>query len=1098
MRKNRKILTSYYLFFFMLGLAPLAKAQTEAKMLRFPHINNSHIVFSYAGDLYIVSKNGGVARKLTSHPGNEFFPRFSPDGRTLAFSGQYDGNTEVYAMPAEGGAPQRLTYTPTLSRDDLADRMGPNNIVMTWKNDNRSIIYRSRKQSFNDFKGQLFIASIEGGTVGELPFSVGGFCSFSPDNQKIAYNRVFREFRTWKYYQGGMADDIWVYDFATEKTINITNHKAQDIFPMWYQNKIYFISDRDRRMNLFVYDLENQTTRKLTHFNDFDIKFPALGANGIIVFEKGGEIYTFDCQTEKHQKITIFIQDDQSQTRMQQVDASKNIMGYDLSPDGNRIVFNARGELFTTPAQKGVTRSIYRSPSSHERSPIWSPDGRYIAFISDKTGEDEIYIIPQEGGAPIQLTAGGDAYKYRIIWSPDSKKIAWNDKKNRLQYVEVESKKIVTIVQSETWEITSYAFSPDSKWIAYAENQWQSKARIFLYSLEERKARPVTEEWYDSSAPVFSPDGQYLYFVSNRDFNPIYSATEWNHAYVDMSKIYILPLHKSAPHPFPPQNDEVKVAASSETEVKTETPKKEEKINKTNLTRVDWEDILNRSVSLPITAGNYYNLQATEKKIYYFFRSWKDKKATLKVYDLENKQENELGQWENFILSADGKKILITDKNAFSIQPAPSITKGSGSQPLTLKDPVDLSGLKFILDKKEEWKQIYWEAWRQMRDFFYDPNMHGVNWRALGEQYATLLPFVRHRNDLSYIIGELIGELNCGHAYVGGGDRPNVTYPSVGLLGAQFEKSQRYGYFQVKKILKGANWSAQLRSPLQEIGVDVKEGDYIIAINGQAANELPDIYMGLVNTAGKTIEILVNKEPSPNNARKVLVTTLEDESSLYYYDWVQNNIEKVARATNNQVGYLHIPDMGPEGLNEFVKHFYPQLNKKALIIDDRGNGGGNVSPMIIERLRRELDMVLISRNAKPTTSPAQMLLGPKVCLIDQYSASDGDLFPWRFKYYKLGTVIGVRSWGGTVGIRGSLPFVDSGNLSKPEFSRYDIEGKEWIIEGYGVDPDIEVRNDPALEYKGIDEQLNKAIEVILEKLKTEGRELPPPPPYPKR
>ncbi|MCS6904753.1 MAG: PDZ domain-containing protein [Bacteroidia bacterium] len=1074
----------------------LLKAQNEAKMLRFPHINSTHIVFSYAGDLYLVSKNGGIARKITSHIGNEFFPRFSPDGRWLAFSAQYDGNTEVYVMPAEGGVPKRLTYTPTLSRDDLADRMGPNNIVMTWKNDNKSIIYRSRKQSFNDFKGQLFIASIDGGTIGELPFSVGGFCSFSPDNQKIAYNRVFREFRTWKYYQGGMADDIWVYDFATEKTQNITNHRSQDIFPMWYQNKIYFLSDRDRRMNLFVYDIDTKTTKKLTHFTDFDIKFPALGANGIIVFEKGGEIYTFDCNTEKYQKVTVYIQDDLNSPREQLVDASKNIMGYDLSPDGNRVVFNARGELFTVPAQKGVTRHIFRSAGSHERSPVWSPNGKYIAFISDRTGEDEIYILPQEGGIPIQLTSGGDTYKYRIIWSPDSRKILWSDKKNRLLYVDIETKKTTLVTQSQVWEITSFAFSPDSRWIAYAENQWQSKTRIFLYSVEEKKSEPITEEWYDSTNPVFSSDGKYLFFVSNRDFNPIYSATEWNHAYVDMAKIYILPLQKDTPHPFPPQNDEVKVNIENKIEEKKEE-KKVSDAKSSKVIRVDWEGILSRSISLPIAAGNYYNLQVSENKVYYFYRTYKDKRATLKVFDLETKQETELGQWDNFILSLDGKKILLADKNSFSVQPVPTPFKG-GSQPLAWKDPIDLSGLVFLLDKKQEWKQIYWESWRQMRDFFYAPNLHGVNWRTIGEHYATLLPYINHRNDLTYLIGELIGELNCGHAYVGGGDRPSIPMANMGMLGAQFEKSQKYGYFQVKKVLKGANWNPKLRSPLSEIGVEVKEGDYIIAINGQPTNELADIYMALINTAGKTVEILVNKEPTPDNARKVLVTPIEDESQLYYYDWVQTNIEKVAKATNNQVGYLHIPDMGPEGLNEFVKYFYPQLNKKALIIDDRGNGGGNVSPMIIERLRRELDMVLIARNSKPTTSPAQMLLGPKVCLIDQYSASDGDLFPWRFKYYKLGTVIGVRSWGGTVGIRGSLPFVDGGNLSKPEFSRYDVNGKEWIIEGYGVDPDIEVRNDPALEYKGIDEQLNKAIEVILEKLKTEAKELPPPPPYPER
>jgi tricorn protease len=1082
-----------------------ANSQSEARLLRFPAISKDAIVFSYAGDLYTVARAGGTARKLTSDIGNELFPRFSPDGKWLAFTGQYDGNTEVYKMPSAGGVPVRLTYSATLGRDDLGDRMGPNNIVMTWKNDNSGVVYRSRKTSFNDFKGQLYFAGIDGGLSSQLPFSVGGWCSYSPDNSKLAMNQIFREFRTWKYYEGGMADDVFIYDFASGKMENITNHKAQDIFPMWYGNKIYFCSDRDRTMNIFVYDIPSKQITKVTNYTEYDVKFPSLGADAI-VYENGGFIYVLDLKTGTSSKVTIHIADDGSIGRNELVDASKFIEGgdYDLGPDGNRMTVTARGDIWTIPAKDGITRNLSKTPGVHERSVAWSPDGKYLAYISDATGEDEIYIRTQDGiEKPVQLTDKGDTYKYVLVWSPDSKKIAWADKKLRLQYIDIQTKQVTLADQAKTWEHGSINWSPDSKWIAYSRSDDDFRGKVFLYSLDTKKSTLVTDNWYEAYGAVFSPDGKYLYFVSDRDFSPTYSRTEWNHSYADMSKVYLVTLAKSTPSPLAPKNDEVMVKADSTTTTpdKSTEPKDEKKDNGKKAeepakapaakpaTVIDLEGISERVVALPVSAGNYFGLSAVEDAVYYMASSTKSPKAVLKVYNLKDKKETEIGEFNSYIISANQKKMLLSKEGAYAIVDLPK-------DKASMDKKVDLSNMKLVVDRKQEWQQIYNESWRQMRDFFYDPGMHGVDWAAMKRKYEVLLPYVNHRNDLTYIIGEMIGELSVGHAYVGGGDVPKAERIQQGLLGAQLSRDAS-GYYRIDKILKGENWSASTRSPLTEVGVNVNTGDYIIAVNGVSTQSVKDVYELFFNTAGKTVELTVNSKPEAAGSRKTLVVPTGDESDLYYIEWVRKNIEYVSEKTGGQVGYIHIPDMGSGGLNEFVKYYYPQLQKKALIIDDRGNGGGNVSPHIAERLNRKPVFIDMPRNVTlPNTDP-ESAYGPKVLLMDQYSASDGDIFPYRFRSLGLGKLIGRRSWGGVVGIRGSLPFVDGGYLNRPEFANYDIEGKSWPIEGYGVDPDIVVYNSPADEFKGKDDQLDKAIEVILEELKTR-KELPAPPAYPKR
>lgn len=1066
-------------FILLLLTIPFILNAQEARLLRFPAIYGKQVVFTYAGDLYTVASTGGTARKLTNDEGFECFSHFSPDGKLLAFTAQYDGNTEVYTMPSAGGTPTRLTYTATLGRDDISDRMGPNNIIMAWTPDGKNIIYRSRKQTFNDFKGQLFSVPVTGGLSQELPLPCGGFCSYSADGKKLAYNRIFREFRTWKYYKGGMADDVWIYDFDSKQTINITNNNAQDIFPMWAGNKIYYLSDRDRTMNLFVYDTDSKQTRKLTNFTEFDIKFPSFTKDAI-AFENGGYIYIFNISTEKAEKLSILIEDDLNNGRDELKDASKNISSVNVSPDGKRVIVSARGEIFSVPVKSGITRNLTDNIKAHDRNAVWSPDGRYIAWLSDMSGEYEIYIQKQDGTEPpVQLTKNGDTYKFSIQWSPDSKKIMWNDKMLRLQYVDINTKEVVLVDQSTIWEISDFNWSPDSKWITFTSEQKNNMSKIFIYNCDTKQKQAVTDYWYNSFQPVFSNDGKYLFFTSQRDFNPTYSETEWNHAYKDMMNIYLVNLSKSSVSPFAPENDEVKIVSDQPADDKKDNEKKDVKKDDTKKqhTQIDLDGIDQRIMSLPIKPGNYWNLNCINDVIYYNKIASGDQEPAVFTYDLKKKKETWIGSGMSFDISADSKKMLINKNKSYYVIDLPA-------SKINLEDkPVDMSNLKVWVNKKEEWKQIYDESWRQMRDFFYVSNMHGVNWPAMKDKYGQLLPYLNDRNDLNYIIGEMISELSIGHAYVSGGDKTKPERINTGLLGAKITKDPS-GFFRIGKVLEGANWSQSLRSPLTEAGINLKEGDFILAVNGASLKNTSDIYSRLVNTADQQVELTVNSKADMAGSRKVIVIPLKSEADLYYYNWVQDNIKKVSEATNGQVGYIHIPDMGVDGLNEFVKHFYPQLDKKALIIDDRGNGGGNVSPMIIERLQREVTRANMARNVTSQgQTPQQMMLGPKVLLLDHYSASDGDLFPYGFRKHGLGKLIGTRSWGGVVGIRGSLPFVDGGDLRKPEFASYSSEESKWIIEGEGVIPDIIIENDPAKEYAGTDEQLNKAIEVILDELK---------------
>ncbi len=1114
---SRQQFSGWMACFLVCGIGLGAVRAEEARLLRFPALQGGRIAFTHAGDLYLVPVTGGVARRLTSHPGQEMFPHFSPDGQWLAFTGQYDGNTEVYVMPSEGGEPRRLTYTATLDRDDVADRMGPNNIVLAWR-DASTIVFRSRGEEWNPFKGRLYTVNVAGGPPEQLPLPRGGWCSYSPDGRQLAYNRVFREFRTWKRYRGGQADEIWLYDFASRQTTRLTDDPAQDLFPMWRGDRIYFVSERDtnRQANLFVEDLTSKKVRQLTFFKEFAVKFPTLGDTAI-VFENGGWIHRLDLATEQVVKVPIELHEDFAAGRGGLRDVSKETTTYDISPDGNRMVIGARGDVFTVPAKHGPTRNLTHSPGVHERNAAWSPDGRWIAWVSDESGEDEIWIRSQDGvGAGRRLTTGADTYKYGIDWSPDSKHIAWSDKKNRLQFADVDGGAVTLVAESKAWEIQDFAWAPDSQWLAFTEPEPRRLNRILLYSVVSKQTVPVTDGWFKSGSPEFSSDGKYLFFTSERSFNPTHSETEWNHVYQDMERLYLVTLAADTKSPFAPKSDEVKpreeakpgekkdkppdvkaeeggktgaqpangtakatAAAADETKKDKEKDKEPQKV----VVRVDAGGLAERIAVLPPPAANYAGLTSVGDKLYY------QRKGKLWLYELDKEKETELGEVEGYRISADHKKMLVKSGGAFALVDLPTAKPDLTDHKLSLAD------LRVDLDRAAEWRQIYGECWRQMRDFFYDPGMHQVDWTAMRERYEPLLAHVHQRADLTYVIGELIGELSTGHTYVGGGDQPKPERVPMGLLGATLERDPS-GYYRVAHILRGHNWDPKYRSPLTEIGVNVRTNDYILAVNGRPVRELPGFQAALVGQAGHQVRLRVNGVPREEGARDETVVPTADEQPLHYLDWVLGNIARVSQASGGRVGYVHVPDMGTPGLNEFAKFYYAQLDREALIVDCRGNGGGNVSPMIIERLRREPAMWTVARNGSVNVDPAGQVLGPKVLLLDQFSASDGDIVGYRFRKHGLGPIIGQRSWGGVVGIRGSLPLLDGGFLNRPEFSRFDLEAREWIMEGVGVEPDITVDNDPAHEFDGIDDQLDRGIAEVLRRLAEKPVSVPAPPPYP--
>ena len=1088
-------------FVCLLILSFTSLAQT--KLLRFPDIRGDRVVFTYAGDLWTAPATGGTAVHLTTHPGVEVFGKFSPDGKWIAFTGQYDGDEQVYVVPTSGGEPRQLTFYP--AKGPLAPRWGWDNQVFGWTKDSKRIIFRSLRDSWTLPIARLYSVSIDGGPATAFPMPTAGSGDLSPNNDEMVYSPQSRDFRTEKRYGGGEANRLYIFNLSNNTAKRITEGPRATRDAMWIGDTIYYNSDRDGHFNLYAYTVYNGKTTQITNSRTWDVRWPSSDNENQIVYELNGELQVLDTRTNKSTPISINVPDEGNARRPSRVSAANLIESFGLSPKGERVLFAARGDIFSAPVEKGPTRNLTDSSGAHDKWPSWSRDGSQIAFISDKSGEEELYLVPQDGSKPAeQITQGGAAMRYAPEWAHDGKRIAFSDKDGKLYVLTLADRKLVEIADSPRGQIRDYTWSTRGNFLAFSmanENQFLS---VFVWNAADGQIHRVTDQSFNSYNPAWDPQGNYLYFLSDREFTPQISTIEFNFATNRPTYIYAMTLRKDVKHPFPPESDEVTISKTDDApkpaaspaadasptptpaEAKPEAPKPPPTMT------VDFDGIVNRVARVPVAADNYFGLSAKTGHLLYvvggapYYGRASDRNASLRIYALKDRKETTLvDDMRGYTLSDDGSKVLVAQGPGYSLYDATPLGERS-------RKAVATTGLYVDRIPAEEWNQIFNEVWRRYRDWFYVPNMHGFDWVALREQYKPLLKYVAHRSDLNYVISEMIAELTIQHAYIEGGDFQIPPRPRYGLPGARFEYDQQAGRYRISKIFDGENEEDIYRSPLTEVGVNASVGDYVLAIDGEELKGTDDPYRLLRNKADNPVQLTLNKVPSFQGARTVSYRPITDEQNLIYLDWVDRNRERVSKATNGRVGYLHVPDMGANGIREFIKWYYPQLRKEALIIDVRANGGGNVSRMLIERLRRKVLALNYSRtNDDASTYPDGAFLGPMVTLLDENSASDGDIFPAMFREAGLGPLIGKRSWGGVVGITNRGPLIDGGSVNVPESGLASKNG-EWIIEGYGVDPDIEVDNDPQSVMAGKDPQLERAIVEVMAKLKTPVK-LPPKP-----
>ena len=1097
----KRILLAAFCPALLAALAALPLS-AQTKLLRFPDVHGDKVVFTYGGDLWLASTSGGLATRLTAHPGLELFAKFSPDGNWIAFTGQYDGDEQVYVIPATGGVPRQLTFYP--ARGPLTPRWGYDNQVYGWTPDGKSVVFRSGREYFDLGDSRLYTVAVTGGMPEALPMPKSGAGDLSPDASKVVYSPLFRDFRTWKRYEGGWAQQLYIFDIKTHAAEKITEGVRSHRDPMWIGAKIYFSSDADGTLNLYSYDPASKKTDELTHSTKWDVRWPSTDHKNQIVYESDGELNILDVSTGQSKHISIQVPDDGVFFRPAQVSAAGQIEDYQLSPKAERALFVARGDVFTAPIEKGPTRNLTDSSNAHDKWARWSPDGAKIAFISDLDGEDEVYLINQDGSAkPEQLTHGFHAMLYAPEWAPDGKRLAFSDKDGKLFVLTLDDKKTVEVARDHNGRLRDYVWSHDGGHLAFTLTNLNGLRSLYVWSAGDAQVHRVTSDLFNLGDPAWDPDGNYLYYIADHDFQPALSQIEFDYATDRGAGIFALALRKDVKNPFPPESDEVTISKEGEKtadkgkpeEKKDEKPEKAEEKKKEYM-RIDFEGLGDRVTRVPIEGDNYNGLAVTKEFLVYgregtpFYGRDSYPQSALLLYSLKDRKESTLAEnLRGFTVSDDGKKVLVRSEREFKLY---DVKPEGKSNPKT----VSTAGLMVDRVPQQEWTEIFNEVWRRYRDFFYAKNMNGYDWEALRQQYGTLVPFVAHRSDLNYILGEMVSELNASHSYIEGGDYDMPKRPQVALPGARIELDRAAGRYRISKIYGGQNEEELYRSPLTEVGVDAREGDYILAIDGEDLTANKNPYQLLLNKANRPVQLTLNAKPSADGARKVSYKPITTERNLIYLDWVAHNREAVSKATNGRVGYIHIPDMGAAGIREFIKFYYPQIRKDALVVDVRGNGGGNISQMLIQRLHRQLLGTDFDRVSDDTgTYPAQTFYGPMVCLINETSASDGDIFPYMFRQAGIGPLIGKRTWGGVVGISGRGPLLDGGTVFVPEFATASVEGK-YVIEGHGVDPDIVVENDPAAVISGRDAQLERGIAEVMKALEANPKKLPARPPDP--
>lgn len=1063
-----------------------ANAMNDARMMRYPDVNGNLLTFVYAGDIWTVPTQGGTAKRVTSHPGIELFPKISPDGKWIAFSAEYSGSRQIWVMPSEGGTARQLTYYNSIG--EMPPRGGFDNVVLDWTPDSRHILFRANRTGFGDRNGRYFTVSIDGGLEQPLPIVNGGFATYSPDGTQLCFTPVDREFRSWKRYKGGRATELWTYNLADNSAKQITLWAGSDQWPVWHGNDIFYASDRDQRLNLWRYNVTTGQNEQVTRHTEFDVMWPS-GRNGQLAYEMGGHLYVADLTSGNSRKVTVNILYDNPNLQPYFTDVKNHIANYSLSPSGKRALFEARGDIYSVPADKGEIVNLTLTQGVREISPVWSPDGKQIAYYSDASGEYELYLLSHEEIAkPRQITRNSRAWKHTPEWSPRSTHLVYSDRTMKLWLVDASKGKQTVIDEATADEIRDYTFSPDGNWVAYSKSSPNYQSALWVYQLSSGRKYQLTDATFSDSNPVFSRDGKFLFFVSDRDFNLAFSSFEFDYLYNNATRIYALPLRNDGTSltPYKEDTEPYHVEAAQENKESKEANDKKATPDAIPSVEIDTQDAHHRIVALPVDPGSYHLLGTVEEGLLYGAGN-----KVMRYNIAEQKTEEILDGASNGILTADGKAFIYRRGGQWGIaKNQPGQAAGTGT--------LNLDNLRMKIDPRAEWDQVYADAFRIFRDYFYVNNLHGVDWDGIRTRYATLLPHVPSRFDLDYVLHEIISETNTGHAYVDWGDISRVERIQGGLLGAELKAAPGSNRYQITKIFPGENWNESRRSPLTESGVHVNEGDYLIAINGQDLTTAQNPYALLENLGNRHIEITVNSTPSTSGAKRYKIKTITSEVELRYLDWVNQRRAMVDKLSGGKIGYIHTPNTAIEGNRELFRGMYSYHHKDALIIDDRYNGGGFIPDRMIDLLNRRT-LVYWHRNGlpQPMKTPGIAHDGPKAMLINGYSSSGGDAFPYFFRKTGEGKLIGTRTWGGLVGISGNARLVDGGYLSVPRFGIYDQNG-EWIIEGIGVYPDIEVVDRPDELAKGNDPSLEKAVEVLLEELKANPRPQVTPPTPPNR
>jgi len=1054
----------------------------DTRLLQQPAVSATHVAFVYADDLWVARLDGSDVRRLTTDDGIESNQVFSPDGRSIAFSAQYDGNTDVYLIPAEGGGPRRLTWHPGTD------------IVQAFTPDGGRVLFTSARAVFTTRFTQLFTVSTNGGMPDALPLPNAASGTYSPDGRRIAYNPLGPRFQQWKRYRGGTTSRIWLYDTNGHgiEPIPQPDSRSNDVDAMWIGDTVYFRSDRDGEFNLYAYDSGAKQVRRLTDHQDFPVLNASAGA-GRIVYEQAGYLHVFDPAAGTSRKLTIGVPDDLRETRPRYVKGPQYIRNASVSPTGARAAFEFRGEIVTVPAEKGDPRNLTNSPAAHDRAPAWSPDGARIAWFSDESGEYALHVGPQDGKGDVKKHAlNGAGFYGNTKWSPDGRKIAYTDNSQNAFVIDLDTGVSKKVGGNRVYSPTSQLdcnWSPDSKWLAWAADAGPLVTRVSMYSLDQDKSFPLTDGLSEATEPVFDRSGKYLYLFGSTDAGPV---QDWfAQSSNDMRRtrdIYVVVLRKDLPSPLAKESDEEKVGGrgADAADAQRPAPGPDTQAPQAPFT-IDFDGIEHRILAVPAASGQLSSLQAGGPGQIYYVRSAEGKSA-LHRYELDTrKDETLLPDVDGYEISADTKKLLyVTSRSWFLVATTAKINPGDG--------PIAAGDVEVRIDPVAEWKQIFDEAWRINRDYFYAPNMHGVDWKAMRQKYGVLLADVATRSDLNRVIQWMMSELSVGHHRGGGGDR--LEQPKSvpgGLLGADVEVAN--GRYRFRKIYGGLNWNPDLRSPLTEPGVDVRAGEYLLAVRGQEVRPPANVYSFFENTSGKIVEITVGPNPDGSGSRTVQVVPIASEASLRNRDWVEGNLRKVEAATGGRVAYVYVPNTAGSGYDYFKRYFYPQAHKDAVIVDERFNGGGSVADYYIDILRRPLIAYWAMRYGDDLKTPTASIQGPKAMIIDETAGSGGDLLPWMWRKFGMGPLIGRRTWGGLVGVLGFPVLMDGGSITAPNLAIWTAE-EGWTVENEGVPPDIEVEQMPADVIAGRDPQLEKAIEVVMEELRKNPPAQPTRPPFP--